>query len=90
MIAVCLPPDAIQQGHWHPQGNGLCRKFQVWHRHPHRLGQIQMVSAGAIFLSDLLIFNRAHSVSFIFCSSASPKSFHIKKSQSAKFMFFKM
>ena len=75
IISVRLPSDDIQQRHWHPQGNGLCGKFQLWHRHPHSPGQIQMVTAGAIFLQDLIFFNRAHSVSFLFFSSTLPKSY---------------
>ncbi len=53
----------------------LGRKLQVGRRNGNGLCQIQMIRAGGIFTSRLFIFNRAHRFSFLFCSSASPKSY---------------
>jgi hypothetical protein len=54
--------------------NRLGRKLQVGRRNGNGLCQIQMIRACGIFTSRLFIFNRAHRFSFLFCSSASPKS----------------
>lgn len=45
IFSIGLLLDAPEQRDWHTQRNRLCGKFQIRHRNPDRLGQIQMVGA---------------------------------------------
>jgi len=68
ILTVGLHFDAGQQRDRHPQGDGLGREFQVRHRNPLGLGQVQVIGAGRLFAGRSFVFNRAHRFFFLFCS----------------------